>query len=352
MTKTYKKWVSLLLSILVVFIGINVLIWTLFTEEILTFKKYYNGGLDRMGYIIGSKHYRHPQFTLPRRHMENADYRGQKVDMVTVGDSFSNVRDNGLNPLYQDWIASLHNLDVLNIQPLPGANELTTLLLLANSGYLDKVKPRYVVLEKVERNCVREFVQPIDFAMSRPLPEIEAYFKAAAYTEVPPDTGIVNTGNLKFVINSILYRFSDRAFFSPVYVRDLNRSFFSVKNDKRLLFYYGDLNILPYVNRQSVQALNDNLNRLAGLLRRKGIKLYFMPAADKYNMYSDYIVDNPYPKSVFFELMREVPKQYVFVDTKAILTDEIRRGEKDIYYADDSHWSWKAVKKIAESMRF
>ncbi len=350
--KTYKKWVLILLSVLIVFIGINAAVWNLYTKEILTFKKYYNGGLDRMGYIIGSKHYRNPEFTLPRKHMNNADYHGQNVDVVTIGDSFSNVKDNGLNPLYQDWIASLYNLDVLNVQPLPGANELTTVLIMLNSGYLDKVKPRFLVLEKVERNCLREFCAPVDMRMTRPLTEVEAFFKTAGFIDNPPDVGFINTGNVKFLLNSLLYKFSDRAFFSPVYIRDLNRPFFSVKNDRRLLFYYGDLAHLPYINIQTVTALNETINGLADLLRKKGIALYFMPAADKYNMYSQYIVDNPYGKSLFFELLRQLPKRYVFVDTKAILIDEIHSGEKDIYYADDTHWSWKAVKKIAENMRF
>ena len=55
---------------------------------------------------------------------------------------------------------------------------------------------------------------------------------------------------------------------------------------------------------------------------------------------------------MFFELLREQPKEYVFVDTKKLLTEEVNKGEKDVYYADDTHWSWKASKKIAESMKF
>lgn len=162
----------------------------------------------------------------------------------------------------------------------------------------------------------------------------------------------LNAGNFKFIFNGILYRFSDNAFFSSVYIRDLDAPFFSVKNDRRLLFYRDDIKSIPNATKQNIRSLNDNINNVADLLRRKGITLYFMPAADKYNMYSDHIVANPYPKSVFFELLREMPKRYVFVDTKAILSEEIRKGEKDIYYADDTHWSWKAVKRIAESVKF
>jgi hypothetical protein len=352
MMNQYKKWVIAFILFLAFFIGVNAVIWKLFTEEILTFKKYYNGGLDRMAYVIGSKHYRKPGNTLPRRHIENKDYHGQHIDVLTIGDSFSNSKDNGRDPLYQSWIASLHNLTVLNIQLLPDANPLSDVVILLNSGYLDKHKPRFIIVETVERNGVTSFYKKIDLQVSMPLHEVEEYYKHAEFNPHPPEYGFVNTGNFKFILNSILYRFSDHAFFSGVYIRDLNTPLFSVKNDRKLLFYHDDIKRIPLATKENMQALNDNFNAVAGLLRKKGITLYFMPAADKYNMYSDYIVNNPYPKSVFFELLRPLPKQYVLVDTKAILSQEIKKGEKDIYYADDTHWSWKAVKKIAEGMRF
>ncbi len=350
----YKNWMRLIVWGLVLFIGANGLIWKLFTEDLLTFNEYYNGGLDRAGYIIGSKHYRKPESTLPRKHIENSEYHGQHVDVVTVGDSFSNAKDNGRDPLYQDWIASLYNLDVLNIQYLPqaGSNELLTIALLLNSGYLDKIKPRYIIAQTVERRVVPLYFKKLDFTITMPIHDIEDYFRSATYISNPPKTGFVNTGNLKFILYNLLYRFSDHAFISDVYVRDLNAPFFSVKNERRLLFYHHDIEYIPLATERHLRTLNDNFNVLAGLLRKKGITLYFMPAPDKYNMYSGYIVNNPYPKSVFFETMRRFPKRYVFVDTKAILAREIKKGEKDIYYADDTHWSWKASKRIAESMRF
>ncbi len=352
MMNLYKRWVAGLIAILVLFVGLNAFIWTFFTRDILTFKRYYNGGLDRLGYIVGSKHYRRPETTLPRGHMENAEYTGQHVDVVTIGDSFSNMRFNGRDPLYQDWIASLHNLDVLNVQPLPGTSELATAVILLNSGYLEKVKPHALIVETVERNCIELPYAKMDLTMSGHLPGIEQYYRTAAYHFNPPDPGFVNTGNFKFLLNSVLYRFSDHAFFSKVCVRELSAPLFSVKNQQRLLFYRDDVTHLPALSDESIRQFNDDLNGLADLFARKGIRLYFMPAADKYNVYSDWIVDNPYPKSRFFEVLRTLPKRYVFVDTKALLLEEVRKGEKDVYYADDTHWSWKGVKKIAEHMSF
>jgi len=77
-----------------------------------------------------------------------------------------------------------------------------------------------------------------------------------------------------------------------------------------------------------------------------------MPSVDKYNLYSRFIVDNPYPDSRFFEELRKLPKRYVFIDTKKLLLGELERGEKDLFYPDDTHWSWKAPKRIFSEIRF
>jgi hypothetical protein len=164
--------------------------------------------------------------------------------------------------------------------------------------------------------------------------------------------GFINTGNFKFLSTNVLRLYSDHAVFSNVYTRELRRPLFSVKNDRLLLFYADDIGRLAASTKESVLRMNDNMNVLADLLASRGIRLYFMPAADKYNVYSDDIVDNPYGKSVFFELLRPLPKSYTLIDTKALLAEEVSRGEPDIYYADDTHWSWKATKKIAEHIRF
>lgn len=77
-----------------------------------------------------------------------------------------------------------------------------------------------------------------------------------------------------------------------------------------------------------------------------------MATTDKYDLYYDFIVDNPYPKNYLFDLLRETPKEYYFVDTKTILLEALKRGEKDIYYADDTHWSYRASEIISQDSIF
>ncbi len=347
----HKTWSRTFLAILLVFLAANFVIWEGFTKEMMNAGEYWTPDLVRLGYVTGSTLRRKSECTLPRRHIESAAYTGQRIDVLTVGDSFSNMQALGKDTLYQDWLATVRDRTVLNVRRFRGLDEAGTLIALMNGGYLDRVRPRTVILEIAERHCIKKLARQIDFDLTLPESELQAQLARPEERETLPTLGFINTSNFKFLANGVLYRLSANAFFSQVYIKDLSKSFFSVPRDKRLLFFFEELTSIGRANAESVQALNRNLNTLALRLRRKGITLLFMPAPSKYTIYSDYIVDNPYPPSVFFELLRPLPKEYVFVDTKALLMEEIRKGEKDVYFADETHWSCKAAKKIAESMK-
>ena len=141
---------------------------------------------------------------------------------------------------------------------------------------------------------------------------------------------------------------------------------FTVKNSDKLL----SIKYKRIVNENDVKVINDNLNNLSDRLKTKGITLVYMPIVDKLNLYGKFLIDKSYSKSSFFEYLRVLPeryiyskssffeylrvlpKRYIFIDTKAILLEELEKGEKDIFYADDTHWSWKASKKIFETVLF
>jgi len=127
---------------------------------------------------------------------------------------------------------------------------------------------------------------------------------------------------------------------------------FSAKISNELLFYHKDLKNLKLETKNSIELLNKNFNLLADELSKKGIKLIFMPAVDKYNLYRPYIVSNTYKESIFFEYLETLPKEYIFINTKEILSKELEKGVKDIYHVDDTHWSYKASEAIIESEIF
>ena len=310
---------------------------------------------------------------LPRRHLEENEYSGQKIGVLTIGDSFSSGGGGGLNRYYQDYLASFSGVEVLNVLQYKKLDLISTVSLLNNNGYLERVRPAHVLIQCAEKECLNDLPGSIDFQRTLSEQELEQYGRVDYYRHVaelqreeaapaagtaagtpgPPfQLGFFSEANLKLLRNSVLYHFSDHAVFSQVYKVKLDRPLFSVKDPDTLLFFHKDIKYRQKITPQNIARMNDYLNTLSDRLAARGISLSFMPVVDKFNLYSPYIVNRKYPESPFFETFRELPKRYRFIDTKALLREELARGEKDIYHADETHWSWKASRKIFESVRF
>jgi hypothetical protein len=335
------------------FVVLNYLIWSSFTERLLSDRYGIGGDLARLAYIIDSKQVRWQSTDLPLKHILFKDYQGQQIDVVTIGDSFSAGRGEGRNRYYQDYIASLNNLSVLNLEGLDrDRGPFETAIVMLNSGFLDIIRPKFLIIESVERASIERFSKEIDFTETNSIDTIRAFYsKPLNKSSFLDKDFFINNANFKYLYYKIAYLFSDTPT-EEVIRKKLSKNMFSVKNSSTLLFINGDIKGIRKATSESVTKLNDRINRFSEMLQARGIKLYFMPAVDKYNLYSEYIVNNPYPKSIFFEELRKLPKQYEFIDTKKILHDAVMRGEKDIYYADDTHWSWRASELIFTQVRF
>ena len=72
---------------------------------------------------------------------------------------------------------------------------------------------------------------------------------------------------------------------------------------------------------------------------------------DKFDFYYDFITDkSKYPKPLFFSYFDNIEnRDYVYLDTKAILSNNIEYL-KDIYFYDDTHWSPWAHQIIAKEL--
>jgi hypothetical protein len=347
----YKQLVFIFTAIMVIFIVANFAIWESWTKELLSESNTAGGELSRMGYILGSKMYRTNYCDLPLRHLEHHDYVGQKIDMLTIGDSFSWGGGGGKNRYYQDYIASYNNFNVLNIYQYRHKDSITAISAMCNNGLIDRLKPRFILIESSQKFSIDDFAKPIDFDIKIP-PENGEPFSSQGIVSKLPVVGFINNGNFKFLVYNLFYKFSDHAFIGNVCMRELTEEMFTVKNGTRLLFLRDDVKRGTRTNTETIMLMNRNLNTLAEKLATRGIKLFFMPCVDKYTLYSCYLKENPYPKSIFFEELSKLPIFYRIIDTNAILAEELEKGEKDIYYADDTHWSWKASEKIFSGVRF
>lgn len=356
---SYKKYTLISLFIILFSVLFHGVVWyTISKKVLLVDDKIYNGDLGRTSFKVDSIYPRESYKikearTLAKKHLLYKSVGSNPVDVITIGDSFANAATQGKNPYFQDFIATYNNYTVLNILPHFGSF-IETIAMLDNSNILDELKPKAIVIESVERFCVSRFSMDVNFSRNMSKKRLKNILKKTRnfYQTKDPYISFINSQNFRaanFNIQRIIKPYGEYKF---AILAPMKKDFFTSKDKNTLLFHKEDIQNIHLSNRKTVELLNDNFNKLARKLKNKGIKLYFMPVVDKYNLYEPYIKENKYPKSNFFELLRELPKEYELINTKAILSKELKKGIKDLYYPDDTHWSFKASEIIFKKVKF
>ena len=87
--KHHKLWTLAAIGILGSFVAMNFIIWKLFTKQLMS-PSVVEGDYTRVGYIYGSNYSNKEGYQLERKHIEYYEYREQPIDVLTIGDSFSN----------------------------------------------------------------------------------------------------------------------------------------------------------------------------------------------------------------------------------------------------------------------
>lgn len=348
--RLYKLYSLYFLFILLGVLLFHFIIWKIYTKHV--FPTTYNvGDLGRMSYKLDSLQPRQHVVTLEKKHFTFKKWDGKPVDILTIGDSFSNGGGAGENSYYQDYLATKYNLNILNIQNIkPANNYLETIYLLNNSKVLDIIKPKIIIFESTESQVLNRFSIQINKSLAPSKNDVLKSLGKTEYKSVKPKINFLNNLNYNAFMYNITYNFDDNAYKSSCYITKLNKELFSSIDSSSLLYYHHTIKYNKSITVEKVKYLNFNLNELAIILKKRGIKLYFMPAVDKHNLYEKYIIDNKYGKSIFFEQLRLLEKKYLLIDTKKILENEVTLGVKDIFYADDTHWSYKASEAISNSL--
>ncbi len=352
-----RFYVKSVLNIFAFFILYHATVWFLMTSKLLDPAPYRVGDLARLGYQIPSVHPRILKDTLPKKCIDFSEWRGEPIDILTFGDSFSNGGGVGENPYYQDFMVSHYNCRVMNIRPsMFGENYLDAIVALYQSGLLEEIHPKAVLIESIERHALNRLSNPIRWDLHITRNELYTHLKKVkgrASRKLPHSEGLkafITTANYHFPLYNFYYQFSPNAFgYSQVYKLPLTKPFFSVAAGSTLLVHTSDIISLKKVTPERVSLMNDNFNYLADLLALQQMQLIFMPAVDKYDLYQEYLTDKSYGKNPFFDLLRPMNKRYVFIDTKAILTPYIDKGVKDMYYGDDTHWSNLASEAVVQA---
>jgi hypothetical protein len=347
---TQKKYFTYLIITISLFLFYHLFIWTFFTSKIFALdSKHSIGDLARMSYQTDMLYKRELKYKLKRSFIYKEIYKkDESVDIITIGDSFSHGAAGGVNPYYQDYLATLYNLKVLNINPDDPYDYFATVMGLYKSGFLEKSKVHYIILQSVERFFPKRFSR--DFTPQHYNP-LKAVISKKTFSIRHLDVPIISTANYKYPYYTLMYHFKENAK-KDIYKFTLTQNLFSRNSKNKILIFHDDIRNIPQFTQESVQKLNENFNKLSKILQKLNIKLIVLPAPDKYDIYAKYIKNNKHPLNPFFSYIRPLKKEYIFIDTKKILCRELNKGTLDLYYPDDTHWNYKASQAISNAAIF
>lgn len=93
------------------------------------------------------------------------------------------------------------------------------------------------------------------------------------------------------------------------------------------------------------------MQRLIDVADRKGVRLIFCVAGDKPDVYREFITaDKRLEQVSLFDQMSEIDDNEHYINTKKLLIPYIKAGMKDAYLCNDSHWSYKSAKIVADEI--
>lgn len=347
-----RQYTWIVVGSVVLVLLFNFSIWFFVTQPVLSGNPEI-GDLARMGYVPEIVKADKTDGNPHEKHYNYWEYAGQKIDIITIGDSFSQGLGGGY---YQDWIVTVTGLTVLNLNEAFWYsilnNRIDFIINLLNDGFFDQFRPQYLLIQSVERDSAA-LSTVTDWGSSQRAEEFRKFLderKKKSRLDVFDKKGFFNSISFKYLLNKVFYFSSGHDLSGKVYLLDLNKELFSGESGRKLAFFNNDLKWLKNDVEKIAHDVNTNMNKLADLLKEKGIELLFLPTADKYDLYFDYIVAPPSPRANFFATLRALPKRYHLVDSQKILLNLLENGEKDVYWQDDTHWSWKASQAIANEI--
>lgn len=271
-----------------------------------------------------------------------------EADVLVIGDSFAQHGGWG----FQSYLAeAAESLTVLNL-PLykyGTDNPVKMLNRLLLGDVFSTLRVKYVVLECVERFFVKLSLDTNNLSAFNAADFKSKYAALPKYYHNTTDGLQVLQSAFQYSLFNFLYRFNSKAFFAQTYRLPLNKKLFSTAENELLCFFL-DVENIAYNSSEPIGRCNQILNKLSSELRERNISLIVLPAPDKYDLYGKFIKANSLPANPFFKNMNKLQKNYTFIDTKQFLQPLLERGELDVYFADDTHWTPRTAKRIADTL--
>ena len=301
------------------------------------------GDLGRLAFIIIGEDYgqrieQHElKDTLFNKVRETEDLRNIHVNVLTIGDSFSQQEHAG----YQNYMVQ-EGVTVANMRRDLYDNPIQYAWNLLDAGVIDSTNIDVMVVEVGER----------DFSLR--INSFSTDKVEVGEPDLPDEGGEENVWDIRQwsllrTRDFLMYRYAGR---NPVYEAELDRDFFTSNEPRRLYFYCADILNGLTIDQPVRPKIKEVFNLLTTKAHERGIAFFLMIPVDKYDIYQDFIVDNPYdhPKRVneeVREILGDIPEVLL---SKYSLQPLIDKGEKDVFLFDNSHWSYKASEVVGKEL--
>lgn len=317
----------------------------------------YTGAPDllRIGYIPNVYPNYRQKFNCndPIKFQYLSNSKSKKFKILSIGDSFSDQASNGYINILAD------SFSVLHINNFISTNPIQTLIGLCNGDFFDHYEFETILLENVERHLI-DNIEKINSnyvlsiadlnSMMHPIHD-NSYHNVTKPNEFKYD--FFSRTTLEFPLyHAPIYLYKKNYLANEkVYVVESNNKNLFSNNSSKLLFYVVDVsNVQKNNDLENVNKLNGYLNTIQLKLKKKNIKLIFMPAPDKYDIYYENIkIKQNFTPPRIINLLETLPKNYIYMNTRRLLLRQINKCT-DLYFYDDTHWTPHACKIISKEL--
>ena len=305
------------------------------------------GDLMRLALIQGGPEYSDSIAAglLPQVYYDRVDddsvLRADPADVVVIGDSFSRGGGVGKEGDYVNYVAhdSGRRVAVYTPQDPTLSSPMQVAYDLLVHGDMDSTVIPNLVIQEVERYLVDRHCSftTQHVSLSRPTDTTSGDGDSDEREESSP---------LLRVKDYIFYRVFGA---NPIYNVQLRQPMFGGPQPDRLYFYNEDVLFGIDVDTMTRHRVVDCFDKVIAAARERGVNLVIVIACDKYDLYQDFIVDNPYPAKTLNEDIQQwmAPEMDRFVITKQVLHPLVEQGVKDVYLYNDTHWSPASSRLVA-----
>ena len=272
--------------------------------------------------------------------------RSLHVQVLNIGDSFSALG----NGSHQNYLCH-KGLSLINTERGLYTSPMQYAYNIMDKGIIDSTNVQVLIVQVAERDFQRyvesfdvnliDMVEDDDTSDGSSSSQDDHRWSLAGKQEP-------NSWTLIRARDWVMYR-TGRG--NPIYTSQLDKDYFSSKEPDLLYFYSYDITNGVSIYPQNDEKVIQVFNTLCAKAQEKGLYLILMVAVDKYDLYQQHIVDNPYPaKTINEDIDRILGQSPHLLLTKHCLLPMVDKGELDVFRFSDTHWSYKASKVIADSI--